>query len=172
LARLLEAPVLLLAVSLFFLLRIPGVDSPVAISVPVELRGLVGAPGIGLRPPVMPLLLVESCWVLEAAFSVELLYEKAPFIEPCERWGSCPGPLLLLTREERWLVPASWSNLERTAFGFDVVSFLFAPLDFCYCPGCWYGVTALLFTHSFFCLLGPLLLVRACCCLDTVPDLR
>jgi len=137
LARPLEVPVLLLAASLFFLLTIPGVVSCiVAISDPVELRGLTGAPGIGLRPPVIPLLLVESCCVLEAAFRVELLYEKAPFIEPCDRWGSCPGPLLLLTREERWLLPASCSNLERTAFGFEVVNLRFAPLDlFC----CWAG---------------------------------
>ena len=35
---------------------------------------------MGLRPP--PLLLDESCWVLEAAFSVELRWEKAPFIDP------------------------------------------------------------------------------------------
>lgn len=69
----------MLIASLFFLLVIP-VESCAAISVPVVLRDLTGAPGIGLRPP--PLLLDESCWVLEAAFSVELRWEKAPFIDP------------------------------------------------------------------------------------------
>jgi hypothetical protein len=105
-----------------------------AISVPVVLLDLTGAPGMVLRPP--PLLLEESFWVEEAAFSVDDLCEKAPFMEPCERCGNCPGPELLETREERWEVPASWSNLERTALGFEVVSFRLVPLDlFC----CYWG---------------------------------
>jgi hypothetical protein len=81
LARLLEVPVPLLTTSLFFLLVIP-VESCGTMSVPVVLLDLTGAPGMSLRPPQVPRLLEESCWVLEAAFSVELLYEKAPFIDP------------------------------------------------------------------------------------------
>ena len=85
----------------------------------------MGAPGIDFLPQ-LPRLLAESCCVLDYKLSVELLCEKAPpFIEVCERWGNYPGPLLLLTREERWLVPVSCSNLERTYFGFDVVSLRF-----------------------------------------------